>query len=202
MLIHLLGQWSVASNICDSYEFSYCKVSHLFWFLTFPTIIHWCILPRVPIKPTKPHCANRIRHRFVIWNVTYWSFSSSSWLGIIGFSKYLLFGVFCNIILATIRYILYYYCNFCQIKICIYGFFRLKYNSRLRLSTAAEYFIINKTAPHNNYGSDAKITKNSEAVQRCLPVWAKGVTREQRPAKKCVVVNWNWRKRNSLRKRI
>ena len=37
------------------------------------------------------------------------------------------------------KYILYYYCNFCQIKICIYSFFGLKYNSRLRLSTEAEY---------------------------------------------------------------
>ncbi len=40
---------------------------------------------------------------------------------------------------AIISYILYHYCNFCQIKICIYGFFELKYNSRLRLSTEAEY---------------------------------------------------------------
>ena len=81
-------------------------------------------------------------------------------------------------ILSIIRYILYYYCNFCQIKICIYVFFELKYNSRLRLSTEAAY-TINKTAPPNNHGSDTKITKELSGISTMPACLSKGAKREQ-----------------------
>lgn len=81
-------------------------------------------------------------------------------------------------IVAIIRYILYYYCNFCQIKICIYVFFGLKYNSRLRPSTEAAY-TTNKTAPLNNHGSDAKITKEFRGMSTMPASLNKGVKREQ-----------------------